>query len=185
MSIVNPTCPTDCNYTLPEVEADICNPDVDFGQVDTIYLAARNASDLTDWTSQAEWNTRLSNNGSGADDIRFLYGKGDKPADEQAEFEISRERMIYGKKTFTINFGVEETSSVNYTFMRNLECNGNYKMWFQSGKWLYGGNTGIENVSIKVSEVIPESQDEFKVIQMTITWKYQFSPEKTELNPVE
>jgi len=185
MSVTIPTCPTDCTYTLPVVEADICNPDVDFGQIDTIYLAARNAADFTDWTSQTEWNTRLSNNGSGADDIRYLFGIGDKPEPEQAEFDISKDRTIYGKKTHTINFKIEETSLVNYTFMRNLECNGVYKMWYQSSKWLYGGSDGVEDVSIKVSEIIPESNEEFKYINMAVTWKYQFSPEKTELNPIE
>ncbi len=127
MSIVNPTCPSDCTYTLQIVDADICNPDLAFGQINTIYLAARNATDFTDWTDQTEWDARLSNTGSDAEDIRYLFGIGEKPAAESAEYKISKGRTIYGKRTHTITFEVEDTGVNNYNFIRYLQCNGFYK----------------------------------------------------------
>jgi hypothetical protein len=81
---------------------------------------------------------------------------------------------------------MDDTGTINYnTFMRQLECHGTYKIWYQSGKWLYGGNAGIDDVTIKANEIIAESNDEIKVIQLTFMWKSKFSPEKTELNPIE
>ena len=45
---------------LPPVKADICAPDLNFGEVDKIYLGNQ-GNPFLDWTDLAEWTARLDN----------------------------------------------------------------------------------------------------------------------------
>ena len=61
MSINNPTCQDGCQVRPPAFSFNDCDPDVNYGQIDRIYIASLGANDFIDWTALAEWTARLDN----------------------------------------------------------------------------------------------------------------------------
>lgn len=182
MSLVSITCPVDCVNYLPPFDMKVCDPNVDFGQIDRIYLTGQ-GNCLSDWTDPAEWATRLDNATEDDDTlIRFLHVAGDQPAAESTETTISLCRVVYSPKKFTINFDIDETNITNNDAMRLLECNSTLTMWFVAGQYLYGGTCGID-VNIVLNNVIPRGCDTLNLISGTAKWQNKFSPEKI-LNPL-
>jgi hypothetical protein len=177
MSINNPTCETGCLVELPPFSFNDCSPDVNFGQIDRIYFAARGANDFVDWTSLAEWTGRLDNTTDDLQKIRFLNVIGTKPAAEGDPIEISRKRKITAEKTHTVTARIDETNEENYDALRALECDGNVKMWYQAGKYLYGDNSGID-AFIQINDEIPENNEELNVFQVSATWEAEFHPDR-------
>ena len=170
MSTFPADCPGDCNFDVPEFEMDDCNPDIDEGQISQLFIAKNDAADFVDWTALSEWTTRKSNVSPDDDAIRYINIIGDLPAPETNEVEISKKRKIVINRGWVLNFRTEETSVANYNAMRTIQCGSYYKIWFESGKYLYGDNSGIANSFINWSEVIPEDYNEFKTIQGTVSW---------------
>lgn len=181
MSTIIPTCPTDCSSLLPVLSFDLCAPDIDYGQIRKIYLTTVAAGGLTDWTDLSEWNSRLSNSTTNADDIRYLHVIGNKDVPEYQEIDISLGRKVYSPKIHKVMFRVDETGEDNYEFMRSaVECNGTYLMWYASGeKYLYGGDSGIE-VNLKLDLVIPEDSKALTYFQGEATWESKFHPERID-----
>jgi len=182
MSLVTVVCPTDCENYLAPVDFSLCDPDVDFGEIERIYVTARGAG-LTDWTDAAEWAARLDNDTE--DDntkIRTLFVRGDQPPAESNEVEISLCRIVYSEKDFTLNLDIDETSVINNDFMRYIECNDLYTIWYQAGKYLYGGTDGID-VNIGLNNNIPRGCNELNLITGTVKWQAKHSPEKI-INPL-
>ena len=162
-----------CNETqLPTVVADFCSPNLNFGQIKKIYLGYA-SNPLADWNDLAEWNTRLDNS-TEADltKIRFLHVIADKPAAEKSEIEFSQNRKAYTTPDHTINLSVDETGNENYALIQFLEDNAGktVQMWYEAGKYLYGGNSGIP-VFISLNDVIPESDEELNTFDGTATWQ--------------
>ena len=183
MSLVTITCPSGCEDYLPPFLFSECDPDVDFGQIDRIYLTG-NGHGLSDWTDPAEWATRLDNDDPDNDTlIRTLHVAGDQPAAESAETTISLCRIVYGPKSFTLNFDIDETNVTNNDAMRLIECNDLFTIWFAAGKYLYGGTGGIDDVSITMNNVIPRGCETLNLISGTAKWKNKFHPEKI-VNPL-
>ena len=162
---------------LPVVEADFCGPDIDFGEVDRIYIG-NPGNPFTDWTSLTEWNARLDNAATGdATKIRFLNIIGDKPEPEKGEIKFSQDRTAYTTPKHVLNFKVDETGPNNYGLVQFFEDNNQTALiWFGSGKYLYGGNSGI-SANLKLSEIIPESSEELKYIQGVANWEAK-SPDR-------
>lgn len=181
MSIHLPTCPTDCSTLLPQLSFNDCAPDFAMGEISKIYITTVDAGGLSDVTSLAEWNTRLSNTSANADAIRFFNVVGSKPVPESTEIEFSLKRKVQSTKQHTINIKVDETSALNHDFLRQLECGGLYLIWYANDKYIWGGDDGI-SVSFKLDENIPESNQELYVFEGTATWESKFSPER-DLNP--
>lgn len=183
MSLVTPICPTDCEDYLPPFDMSLCDPNVDFGQIDRIYITG-NGHGLSDWTDASEWATRLDNTTEDNDTlIRTLHVAGDQPAAESAETTISLCRIVYSPKGFTINFDIDETNITNNDAMRLIECNNLFTIWFAAGQYLYGGTAGIEDVGITMNNVIPRGCDTLNLISGTAKWKSKFHPEKI-VNPL-
>ena len=183
MSLVIPTCPTDCSSLVPEVSFNICAPNVNYGEIDFLYIGARDAGGLVDWTSLAEWLTRISNTSVAADAIRQIGVIGSKPAPTRESIEISGNRKVWSPATHTIAIAIDETNDENYEFLRTLECNGFYKMWYSAGKYLYGGNDGIDVDQMFLDDIIPESRKELDKFIGAAEWEAQFHPERI-LNPL-
>lgn len=175
-------CPEGCEAELPEVEFDLCNPDVHFGQVSDVFIT-NIGYPLTDETDASEWSQRLSLAQNNPAKIIQLQGIGDKPAAEENVIEISKGRKVSGNKNHTVNFRIDEVSDKNYEMMRKFECNKSVLAWYKTyeGK-LYGGRYGVHapGVSISFNHVIPESAQELETLPGTITWKAKHHPCRTD-----
>lgn len=178
MSTYNPTCPDDCSSLLNEVTFNECAPAVSFGQIDYVYLARREAASFVDWTSLTEWTARVSNDSVDPDAIRELRVIGSKDAPDRTPIEISGGRKVHPPATHTITFAIDEVNEDNYDFLRTLECNGYYKMWYSKGEYLYGGNDGIDIEVIMMYDEIPEDSKDLNRFRGTAEWEYQYHPER-------
>lgn len=183
MSLNLPTCPTGCDSFLQDVDFNFCDPDVQFGEIDHIYLKARDGSDLLDWESLAIWNARKALvPGDDEDAIIDLVVIGDLPVAETEEIEISLGRKIQSPSSFTVNFEIDDVSDDNYELMRWLECNIIVDAWYSANEVLFGGNPGIE-VSIAAKYQIERGQKSIQKIVGTLKWESKFSPPRTT-NPM-
>jgi len=181
MSVQIPTCPTGCETELPEINMVVCDPDVDFGEIEKIYFTNVD-NPLVDVTSAAEWASRLSNDSADTDAIRYLHVSAELVEPETPEFSISLCRKVYGNSDWTINLEIEETNDENYSWMMATKCNDTYLFWFESGKYIYGGNAGIEG-QFNVNPTIPRGCNEIKKFIGTLKWNAKFPPERA-LNPM-
>lgn len=172
-------CPEGCESQLPEVEFDLCNPDVHFGQISDLFIT-NIGYPLTDETDPVEWNDRLSLAQSDPAKIINLVGIGSKAAAESNIIEISKGRKVSGNKNHTVAFRIDEVSDKNYEMMRTFECNKTVLAWYKTfeGK-LYGGAAGIE-ASIMFDHVIPEDASALETLEGTLTWKAKFHPCRTD-----
>lgn len=175
----------DCTaIQVPATTADFCAPDLNFGQVKAVYIRAVGQTDLTDWTAAGEWPALLDNT-TMADLtlIRTLHVIGDKPEPDQTEIEFSQGRTTYTTPEHTVNVKVDETGDTNYALLLWLETNvgKQVKIWFAAGKYLYGGPGGI-SATLKLSDVIPESDEELNTFNGVIEWKGAHPPRTA--NPI-
>lgn len=176
----NPTCPTNCDFAIPEVVFDDCSPVVVFSEIRRIFMAKKAAASFTDWTEATEWLARLSQVTTTGDDyIRALTVIGDKPAAADVSKDISNGRKIVIGKDHTVNFTIDDVSDQNYEFMRGLECGGEFKFWYEtSGGYLYGGNDGFL-ARVSMNDILNRGTDEIETIAGVVTWRSKFSPERT------
>jgi hypothetical protein len=174
-----PTCPANCDFTLPVVQFDNCAPLVVYSEICRIFLAKKAAAPFTNWLSATEWLARMSQSSTtGNDYIRPLTVIGDKPAAADIIKEISNGRKIVIGKDHTINFTIDELSQANYDFMRGLECGGEFKLWYETeGGYIYGGNEGI-TVRLTLNDVLNRGREEIETLVGVITWRSKFSPER-------
>ena len=164
-----------CSTVLPTVHADLCDPQAYYGEISDL-MFTRLGDGMTDWTSPTEWTTRLSNTTAlpaspALAPIRRLFGIGGFGAPEQPKVKISRKRDLYGTRTFTMTFKVDDTGDTNWAFLSSIPPGGQtYAIWFATEERQWGGNDGIEAV-IVANPDIPESNEEIIKITLTVTWK--------------
>lgn len=166
--------PMACTTILPPTHADLCDPQVNFGEISTIAFT-RLGDGLTSVTDLAEWNTRLDNTsaipGSGLAPIRQLFGIGSLVAPQRNEIRISKKRKYYTTPKFTFEFKVEDTGDVNWEFIRSLPVGGQtFTAWFMTEDHVFGGNAGLQ-VTLIPNPNIPESIDEIQTINLTVTFE--------------
>ena len=144
----------------PKVKFDYCAPDINYGQIDRIFLGNEgypfdDVEDLVEWTDRVD-NSDIVDHAV----IRQFFVIGDKPAPEKTELKISLGRTVTGTKKHTINIKIDETNDDNYAFLQWLEDHSGvtFRCWYAAGKYLYGGNAGIA-VNINLDDVIPEGSD--------------------------
>jgi hypothetical protein len=182
MSIVIPTCPTDCTGLLPEVSFSDCAPEYAFGQIKKIYIAKSDAANFTNVEDAAEWAARLSLAGVDPDAIRPLTVVGSKPAPEYTTLELSNNRKVVSIKTHTVDFKIDEVNEENYEFLRAMECGQQVKAWYATDDYIYGGTDGI-SASIYMDDIIPEGIKELETFTGKLQWDYRFHPERND-NPL-
>jgi hypothetical protein len=169
-----------CSTVLPVASADLCSPNVNFGQISQLYFT-RLGDGLTLSTDDTEWAGRLDNASTGTTalpeapdkaDIRQLFGIDSLSAPERPEAEISRGRKAYSDPEFTLTFNVDDTGDINWNdFMLGLPISGQvYSVWFGTETRLFGGNSGIQ-ATVVANPEIPESSSEIMRIVLTVTWK--------------
>lgn len=183
MSISLPVCPTGCTASPHSVEFSDCTPELHEGPIEYLYIGTR-GNDFSDWTQTAEWSARIDNTGTNATDIRQLRVIGEQPRAEGSEKKISGNRRYLGPKTFTLELEVDETNATNYAWMRQVECGGNFAVWYETSDTsgspglLFGDNDGIE-AFVKADYVIPREEAEHHKIMITVTWESRYHPSRT------
>lgn len=157
---------------LPVVKADFCAPNINFGEIDKVYLG-NSGQPFLDWSDLAEWNTRLDNDDVvDAAKIRTLHVIGDKPASEKTKIDFSQGRSVYTDPKHSINLRVDETGDENYALILWLEENAGQTvaLWYQAGKYLYGGNMGV-SATLTLDDIIPESDEELNTFNGVASWE--------------
>jgi len=173
-----PPCPTNCLGSVADVSFNECAPETHYGEVSKLYIVDANFGGFADVSDPAEWAGLIGDTGDGL--IRTLTVLGDLPEAETTELPISGDRVVYGFKTFNLNFTVDETNETNYAFLKTLECPGKVLLWFETSDGLFfGGDTGIE-VSIKINMVIPRERTALLTFVGKATWKALTSPCRTD-----
>lgn len=179
MSQENPTCPTDCGSFLPEVDFNYCDPNIEFGEIDKVYIMARDGGAFLDWESLSEWTARLALDPlTEINAIVELHVIGDQPVPESDEIIISLDRKIQTPKTFMLNVEIDDVSDANYQLMRFFECNTSVRMWYSANDVLFGNNEGIDGVNIKLGYQIERGQKVLQKIVGTVSWEGEFSPNR-------
>lgn len=176
MSTINPTCPTGCSSILPTVSFDLCNPNISFGEIERVFIAMADATPFTDWTNLSEWTAALALTVE-PDALREFYVVADLPAAAADEIIISLGRKIYSPATHTINVDIDDLSAENYEFARTTSCNLQFRVWFMTPSYMYGGNDGVLAV-LNLRPVIERGVKSLNKLSGTITWEAQFSPER-------
>lgn len=171
-------CPTGCDdFIVPAVNFSDCDPEVFFGEIEKIYVAAVDVTPLTNWWDAAEWATLIDNDALTGDEIRELTVSADLPAGEFDITEISNRRKVSSPNTFNLAVTIDDNSDLNYEFMRWTECNPKVRIWYATQDHLYGGNEGIR-ADIMLKEVIERGNKSLKTIQGTVSWEEKYSPER-------
>lgn len=176
-----PTCPTNCATALPAVSFSNCAPEINLSEIVYVYVAKNIAADFTDWEDPAEWATRLSQSSTTGDDyIRTLTVIADKPAPQKNRRDISGGRSIVPNKTHTLNVTIDETNDTVHGLVRVLECNGLYKIWYETlSGHRFGGNEGIKDANLNLDLLLNRGQEEIMTYGGTIEWKSKFTEERT------
>jgi len=174
--LVNPTCPIDCDSSIPSAESNECAPEWHWGEISKLYIGRADSASFTNVELLAEWTARLDDTGTEADDIRTFPGIGELPEPEQTETEMSGDRTSYSPKRFNLLFDVDETNDVNYNFLLTAGCNLKVKFWYETHDGLlYGGNDGIEG-TLKATHPIPRGKRDQVLIKLSLKWDSQFDP---------
>lgn len=171
-------CATGCTDALPEVDFDLCNPSVKFGQIHEIYIT-NPGNPLTDETDAAEWTARMALLTTDPARIIRLDVIGNKPAAEANVIEISKGRKVQGNKNHTVAVKIDDLSDLNYEMMRKFECGKTVKMWYVTVEGdLFGGAEGID-ASFLLNHIIPENAQELQILEGSLTWRHKFHPCRT------
>lgn len=168
-------CTTTCDQALPETSWSLCNPEVNFGEIDAIFVT-NVGNPLTNENDPSEWATRIALDPSDPARIDEFHVMAEKPAAESSEIKISRDITVVGQKSHTINGEIQQTNNTNYNAMRQYECGKKVLFWYRTaGGKLYGGPNGIEG-SFVINHVIPKSRKELAVFAFSLKWEAQYHP---------
>jgi hypothetical protein len=174
MSIINPTCPTDCTTELPDPSFSYCSPIISFGEINKIYLMGEEGTpfinlDLSELISKKAM--------TGADKLVELTVMGNLPAVLGDDIEISNGRKATPPKTFTLPFTIDEVNAANYEFMRTMSCIIRVRAYFATPDWWYGGKDGIP-CDIKMAPQIDAGTKSKHLFSGQLTWESVFPSER-------
>lgn len=178
---MDPICPDNCADTalaLPPVKFDDCNPEVNSGEIEEIFLGIRGVG-FTDINSAAEWASRLA----ATDDTKLirLTVIADKPRPAANSTTISGNRKRSLPAEHIINVTIDETNAINHAFIRSNQCSGNYQAWYKtSGGIGFGGNDGL-SAFLDLDMTIPRERAGFITYDGTLAWTSRFTEERTTL----
>lgn len=183
MSTYNPTCPDDCTDKELQWNFNRCNPNINHGQVDRIYFMAPGGASFTNWLSLAEWTARLAlDPTTDVNAIQEMLVIGEKPEATGDVKELAGNLKTILWKTHTLPFDIDQTNQENYDGLRQNECAGNHVFWYAGGKYIYGGNDGIE-AFFTMNDMIPKDRKELNLFKNLATWEAEFHPER-DVNPM-
>lgn len=169
MSINTLACPV-CEDQLPVWDFNECGPEIKYQGVLGVLLA-RPGEGFDNVEDPAEHSTRTSNTSTASTAIRRLTGLGSFTPEFGEERPIGR-LTYYGKTEATLVLKVYDNNDGNYEAHRLMGCNTSYSVWvLDSNNQIYGGNDGFQMV-LTAREVIGESLEEEKFIEITGKVKY-------------
>lgn len=176
-----PTCAAGCAGDLPEVASSNCTPLVLESEIRRIFVAKVTATPFIDWANAGEWESRLDDTDTTSDEsIRTLWVIGDKPAPGQTVKDISNRRKVVITKSHVINFTIDDVQPEIHEFVRQMECGGTYKVWYEThGGLLFGGNVGIVT-NIIPNMLLPRGVNENMTYAGTLEWSAKFTEERIE-----
>lgn len=169
-------------FNLPVTNFNDCNPDVNYSEIERIFIGSPQGAAFANIIDPNEWNTRLSQTTVGADAIRGLIVIGDLPAAAAVVKELSNGRKKNIGKDFTTNFDIDDISDENYTLHKLLEENQTVRLYgfeTQGGKMYHYGAAGIL-VNVSTNIILPRGRDEIERITGAITWRKTTSPNRVD-----
>lgn len=182
LAIIPVDCPDDCASNLTPVVFDTCPVHVQFGRITRIYVTAGDG--LADWTSGAEWATRLDDAAGSLDSVVTYKVIGSSSVPTTTDIEISDERIIEGIPEWELTFQIDEISQENWDHMREVgNCRQEVKFWFSNkSNGFFGGDDGID-ANIRMYPDHTEGVDDVLKIIGTLKWKDQFTYEFLPVRP--
>lgn len=177
-----PVCPSGCYSIMPYLDFSFCSPENAFGEITHIFLASSGAKCFSNWLSLAEWTARLDNDSASIDAIRFMHVKADLPAGSRDLIETSLGRKSKTPSAYVINLDIDDVSDLNYDFMRLSQCNTQFKMWYVTNDYIFGGVCGID-VLLNLDYKIDRGSKTIQLITGTITWEDPYAAERGD-NPL-
>jgi hypothetical protein len=169
-------CPIGCDQLKLNPKFDECTPDLKFGEIEEIAVAANDFAGFTDVTDQAEWATHIA-----AGDIEILIVKGTMDEPDTEEYEGTKGKTYYGQPTFTVPFEIHDLTDENWLMMRKTYCNSQHKVWLLTQNYVMGGNEGISEVNFKMWVAIETGRTSLNKIMGQLKFRAEAVPERTDL----
>ena len=178
-----------CAEGLPIFKGfDDCNPEFGFGEIEFLIVAPlaieSNPGAFTGWDGfnpsvEAEWDDLFAETDSDTGEqtaylipVRGTLGEPDRP-----EIEASRYRKAYPDPTWSLEFKVDDLSDSVYEAMRQF-ANTTCRVWFVSGDYIFGGNTGCVPATVNTWLVIEEGRDSMHNFHGVAEWRAATAPER-------
>lgn len=162
------------DFDLPITDFDDCNPEINFSEIERIFLGGPKAAAFADIQAAGEWTGRLSQTTTGPNVIRGLTVIADKPAAASVIRDISNGRRKPIGKDHTLAFTIDDISDANYEFYKTLENNTTVRLFAfetQGGKmYAPNGNEG-QLVNVDLNVILARGRDEIERIDGTLTWR--------------
>jgi hypothetical protein len=169
-------------FNLPITGFDDCDPEVNYSEIERVFVGGPKAAAFANIHSQAEWNARMSQTTIGVDSIRALTVIADQPAAAAVVKDISNGRKKNIGKDFTVNYTVDDMSDENYLFFQTLDDEPIIRLFgyeTQGGKMFHFGNTGIL-VNHNSNGVLARGRDEIEVETGVMTWRNKKRPDRMD-----
>lgn len=167
-----------CTTTLPTANADLCVFNLKFGRINKLlYTRAESTDAISDASSSAAWNARLSNStaltASGtAAPIRYLYVTGEWPLPERTKIDVSNGRTAYTSPKHTLTLSVDDVGDTNAALLASEQgATKRRKVWLEIDGQLWGGNSGYEMDMTFMGRVVPGSNQEKQTIQIQLEYE--------------
>lgn len=160
-------------FNLPASDFDDCNPEINYSEIERIFISGPQSAAFADITAVGEWTTRLQQTTVGPNIIRALTVIGDKPAAASVIKELSNGRKKAIGKDHTLPYTIDDISAQNYSLFLILEQNPMLRLFgfeTQGGKMYHYGNAGIL-VNNDANVILPRGRDEIERIDGTISWR--------------
>lgn len=170
------------DFNLPVTGFDDCNPDVNYSEIERIFLGGPKAGGFSNIADANEWGTRMDQTTIGVDSIRGIVVIGDQPAAANVVKELSNGRKKVIGKDFTVNFTVDDISDENYTFFQTLDGQPKVRLFgyeTQGGKMFHFGNDGIL-VDYQSNFVLNRGRDEIETEVGAVTWRRSQRPNRID-----
>lgn len=174
-------CPTvcgGCDDDLPVITVTNCE-EIGNELIDTVYIADIDAAAFTNVAQAGEWTTRLSQSATTANTIRaFKVHKGQKPFVEPTIVTSNSGKRWTRRSPKNIE-GTDDNASVsNHEWHRKMNCKREVKIWFGAGKYIYGGNSGIQASFISTHGIIDNGDRPAEGWNWRCDWEAACEPEK-------
>lgn len=179
MASIDTACPVDCTTPLPVFAFSACGAEFNLSQINYLYIMNADYP-LVDWSNPAEWAARLILT-TEPNAIRRLTVIGSIAEPTSTTVDRSGGRTSTSPLSYTLLADIDENNNTNYDAVRVFGCSGNYRIYYSTlGGKLYDPNA---IASIKASEPLTASKEDYALIKLVITWSERKMPLRID-NPI-